>query len=111
MSVFSVAIGHEPDISRTTQFGSEGPISDIESFARIGTFCLTDLGGKPILGETLSPNDIAVDALKETGRCRPARGELKRSEKPCFLCRTAGNPGLISLGRLRKQRASWTAVA
>jgi hypothetical protein len=31
------------------------------------TFCLTDLSGKPVLSETLSPNDIAVDALEEAG--------------------------------------------
>src|SRR5260370_40376950 len=61
----------------------------LESFARSGTFCLTDLSGKPLLSETLSPNDIAVDALEEAGRRRPARSELKRSKKPCFLCGTA----------------------
>jgi hypothetical protein len=37
--------------------------------------------GKPLLSETLSPNDIAVDALEKAGRRRPARSELKRSKK------------------------------
>jgi hypothetical protein len=82
----SVVGGHSGHRAAMSTFD---PISDIESFARSGTFSLTDLSGKPLLSETFSPNDIAVDALEEAGRRRLARSELKRSKKPCFLCGTA----------------------
>jgi hypothetical protein len=57
----------------------------------------------PPTAEWISHQLTEAYGWKVAPQCRPARSELKRSKKACFRCGAAGNPGLISLGRLRKQ--------
>ena len=46
---------------------------------------------------------MAVDALEEAPEMSPGAPRNEVLKKAGFLCRTADNQGLISLGKLRKQ--------